>query len=200
MGLDITSLFHAHHLKGVPETLLAKYRVDHPDPAAIEPCDYTFEENGFFQACKRRVVALGIQNGSQVTWAYAAKVAVVFSVFVGTWLACLFMPLGPTLIALAFVNGWTRMSITGMGHEAIHGRMRNWFTYEFFDMMMLFPSDSWHLEHVTQHHPHTKRHDMDPDEILDPFRLCEAVPWTPLHMFQAPLQLILVFASVISYI
>jgi len=204
MGTDISALFHSHHMRGVPETLLAKYRVAKPNPddvAAIEACDYTFEENGFFQECKRRVQAMGMTTGvAAVTWPYVFKVSAVFGAFLGSWYAVCFLPLGPTVIALAFINMWTRMCLTGIGHEAIHGRMQNWLTWEFFDMTMLFPSDSWHLEHVTQHHPHCKRHEYDPDEILDPFRLCEDVAWTPVHIFQAPLQIVLVFASVISCI
>ena len=59
-----------------------------------------------------------------------------------------------------------------------------WLSWEIFDMMMLFPSMEWHKEHVLQHHPHTKRFGEDPDEILDPFRLCASTPWTPVHLFQ----------------
>jgi len=92
------------------------------------------------------------------------------------------------------------MCITGIGHEAIHGRSKNRLTWEFFDMMMLFPSEFWHDEHVIQHHPHTKRFDHDPDEVLDPFRLCQSIKWEPHHVLQAPLQMVMLFASIISWI
>ena len=95
------------------------------------------------------------------------------AVFALTWYGVCTLPLGPFAIALALVNCWSRACLTGIGHEAIHGRAKNALTFDFFDMIMLFPSDKWHDEHVIQHHPHTKRFDHDPDEVLDPFRLCQ---------------------------
>lgn len=123
-----------------------------------------------------------------------------FALFVATWAFVCVAPMTKFVVAAALLNSLLRMSMTGIGHEAIHGRYKNWLTWEFFDMQMLFPSAAWHKEHVTQHHPHCKRYEKDPDEILDPFRLCRGIQWTPLHMFQAPLQLLLVFASLISCI
>lgn len=203
MGLDITPMFHSHHMRGVPEVLLAKYRVHDPTPedvAYIEPCDYTFDEGGFFQECKRRVQSLGLtDNARHVDHVYALNATCVFVAFLATWYAVCLTPLSTTVVALSLVNVRARITMTGIGHEAIHGRMQNWLTWEVFDMMMLFPSRTWHFEHVLQHHPHTKRHEYDPDEILDPFRLCEHAPWMLLHIFQVPLQMItLPFATVIA--
>lgn len=203
MGTDITPLFHSHHMRGVPETLLAKYHVQNPkaeDVAAIWPCDYTFDKNGFFQVLKRRVNAMGLKNVRDVTPTYVQWSVAGVAGFIATWAACCYMPMGPSVVALALVNLTLRFYLTGIAHEAIHGRMRNWFTFELFDFFILFPSETWHLEHATQHHVHTKRAELDPDEILDPFRMCESVGWAPWHVLQAPLTVLMVFASLITFV
>ena len=203
MGTEISALFHSHHLTSLPEKVLAKYRVHNVSPeaaAAIPPCDYTFGPGGFFHTLKQRVIALNMRDPSRADATYARRVYAMFTLCVLTWLACCFMPMGIVVCAIAFVNSALRLVVTGIGHESIHGRVNNRVTWEFFNMMMLFPSNEWHLEHVTMHHPDTKRVGLDPDEILDPFRLCSAVAWQPHHMLQAPLQLVLVFASLISFI
>ena len=207
VGTEISALFHSHHLTEKPAKILESYRVAKVSPedaAAIPACDYSFAKDGFFQTLKRRVIAMNIHAPTQVTWGYKFKVCVALAAFAVSWAACCLMPMDATwgrmVVALALLNAWLRMCITGIGHEAIHGRNQNRFTFELFDMMMIFPSEEWHKEHVVQHHPHTKRFDMDPDEILDPFRLCNSVPWQLHHVVQAPLQLVLVLASVIIYV
>jgi len=206
-GTEISALFHSHHMRAIPESLLAKYRVQvEPATAArIPPCDYSFHEKGFFQTCKRRCNAYlkenNLKSGSEASTNYVVgKIGGCMAVFALTWYGVCTLPLGPFAIALALVNCWSRACLTGIGHEAIHGRAKNALTFDFFDMIMLFPSDKWHDEHVIQHHPHTKRFDHDPDEVLDPFRLCQDIAWEPHHLLQGPLQLIMIFASVISWI
>jgi len=205
VGQDITALFHSHHLSTAPAEILKKYVVaDVPAEHVIEPLDYSFAETGFFMTLKRRIVAMNIRKPSDTDLAYKLKVTAVFTSMCLTWLGVCFLPYSYVAIAVALINCTLRMTVTGIGHEAIHGRLQNKLTWEFFDMMMLFPSASWHDEHVTQHHPHTKRQKdgefLDPDEVLDPFRLCSNVPWMPVHVLQTPLQLVLLAASYISYI
>ena len=72
-GTEISALFHSHHMREIPESLLAKYRVQvEPAIAAqIPPCDYSFHEKGFFQTCKRRCNAYlkenNLKSGSEAS-------------------------------------------------------------------------------------------------------------------------------------
>ena len=72
-GTEISALFHSHHMRAIPESLLAKYRVQvEPATAArIPPCDYSFHEKGFFQTCKRRCNAYlkenNLKSGSEAS-------------------------------------------------------------------------------------------------------------------------------------
>ncbi|KAK9700947.1 Fatty acid desaturase [Popillia japonica] len=53
MGTDITEAFEVHHIKGVAETLLNKYRVRKAQSPRLSP--YTFEDDGFYRTLKRNV-------------------------------------------------------------------------------------------------------------------------------------------------
>lgn len=81
-----------------------------------------------------------------------------------------------------------RCVLTGIGHEAIHGRYGG-FLFHLFDFAFLFPSEAWHFEHVMLHHPHTKRDGVDPDEDMAPLlRLSTAFPWKPIHRIQVAMS------------
>ena len=140
-GTEISALFHSHHLAQIPEALLSKYRLSDVTPemaASIPACPYSFADDGFFHTLKRRVVASGFDGAhcSQVTRAYTVcKVLGTLALFALTWAGVCFLPLGRVSVALALVNQWTRMCLTGIGHEAIHGRCKNWLTWELFNMM-----------------------------------------------------------------
>lgn len=203
MGTDISASFHSHHLRPIPEAILAKYRVTAPPPEAekaIPSCGYTFEEGGFFRTLKHRVAKLDLDKQGYVSWVFVFELGAVFATFLGTWLVTCFRAPDHFTCAAAIINASTRMYIIGVGHEVIHGRVQNWFTFQFFDAFMLLPSRAWHREHVLEHHPHTKRFGLDPDEILDPFRICYSVTKQWYHWLQVPLSLLLVFATQITWI
>lgn len=197
-GTEISALFHSHHLTEKPEKVLAQYRVQDVPPeaaSAIPPCDYSFEEDGFFRTLKRRVIAMNLSRPTKVTAGYELKAWATMAAFLATWACICFLPMTRMLCAVATFNMILRAMVLGFAHEAIHGRLQNWLTFELLDMMVLFPSKHWHHDHVIGHHPHTKRYEHDPDEILGLFRLCRSTPWMQHHVIQAPLQLITIFAS-----
>lgn len=91
-GQDITPLFYSHHLNEFPSRVLKKYAVAKPtDGTFIKPHGYSFEENGFFMTLKRRIAALGLENGRKV-WDYKRYAVSLDTKGVGCCLFALFHP------------------------------------------------------------------------------------------------------------
>lgn len=192
-GHDITPLYLSHHLSALPDTVLKMYKVAAPsDGTWIESHGYSFKEDGYFMTLRRRVQALKLENGKKFTdYNRLAYIVSALTLFCVTQCAVLLVPMAPRLLCLVgLMNAYSRCWLTGIGHEAIHGRTQNWFSWELFNAMMLFPSSTWHFEHCTQHHPDTKREGKDPDEVLVPLRFSHRQEWRPFHLLQLPLHFI----------
>eukprot|EP00928_Gymnodinium_smaydae_P063839 TRINITY_DN4731_c0_g1_i1.p1 TRINITY_DN4731_c0_g1~~TRINITY_DN4731_c0_g1_i1.p1 ORF type:complete len:428 (-),score=39.03 TRINITY_DN4731_c0_g1_i1:165-1448(-) len=209
-GSDITAMVECSHFSDTPFIVMLKFEV----PAtAVDGCipeaGYSFKEDGFFRTLKRRVAArLGTHARDGPSTLYTAKVVVTLLTFMLAWAFCIFQPFWWVAAVVAFGS---RLILLGIGHEAIHGR-HGWPLWHLVDAMFLFPSEHWHYEHVTLHHPHTKRFGdnynnpdalhYDPDEDLNGLlRLNVLTPWRPPHRVQAALQIVLsMFTSIAAYL
>lgn len=194
MGTDITASVRSHHFSDAPFRAMEKYLVE-PDGVQgeiVQTCTYAFAQDGFFETCKRRVVARlglgkdGVRAG--VTALYKGKVALAIIGWVVSWLYCCFRPICWPVVAVCFLM---RPLLAGIGHEGIHGRVP--FCRHFMDWMLMFRPDDWHKEHCLEHHPHCKRLDLDPDEILPFMRLNEGTEWASHHRVQVFVQILMAF-------
>jgi fatty acid desaturase len=124
---------------------------------------------------------------------YQLRVAATFIVYFASWAWCCFG--GQFLWTAACLAGATRAVLVGIGHEAIHGRLGSGPLFYLFGAVLCFPSEIWHDEHVLQHHPHTKRDGLDPDEhgLAPILRLNRFQKWGFWHAAQLLVQLIISF-------
>jgi len=184
LGMDITASVKSHHFSDRPWREMEKYRVD---PKKVrgkieQTCNYTFKQDGFFETCKRRVVALLGEHRvrAKVSNWYKAKVAVTLALWVVSWWHCCYRPFWWPAILTSLAM---RPILAGIGHEGIHGRLPP--LKCLMEALIMFPSDRWHYEHCFLHHPHCKRFEHDPDEIF-PLggRLNEKTPWRNYHRLQ----------------
>jgi len=200
VGSDITAAVACHHFTNAPYIAMREYEVPIEQvQGTILNGGYSFKENGFHNVLKKRIikqVANGEAHKMRVAskpsnW-YIAHVVGVLSLYVLSWGYCCFAPTFSWVVAL--VAMCTRTSLVGIGHEAIHGRLSSTLFY-LFGMILCHPSDEWHDEHVLQHHPHTRREGMDPDEDgLSPIlRLNKWTKWGPWHVVQILVQCVISF-------
>jgi fatty acid desaturase len=200
-GEDITAAVASHHFTEAPYRAMRKYEVP-PSRVlgTIRPGGYSFKEDGFHAVLKRRVVqlvapqgnALKMRQATQPSVWYQAHVVGCLSLYALSWGWCCF---GTTFSwVAALVAMCTRTSLVGIGHEAVHGRLSGSLFY-LFGMVLCHPSEKWHLDHVIQHHPHTKREGLDPDEtgLAPVLRLNRYTEWGPWHVVQILLQIVISF-------
>eukprot|EP00801_Mesodinium_rubrum_P003938 Mrub_03939.p1 GENE.Mrub_03939~~Mrub_03939.p1 ORF type:complete len:431 (+),score=35.68 Mrub_03939:66-1295(+) len=195
-GEDVTAAFYSHHFTDTSIKVLNNYYIDPENiSGAISQTNYSFEPNGFYMTLKNRVLnhlggagKKGIRKPPTIM--YTLWVYSVILLYILSWVYNCTHPLyWPSLACCAI----SRMVLTGIGHEAIHGRLQHQLWY-LFDAMLLFPSDFWHYEHCLAHHPHCKRYDLDPDETLLILRMNHLTQYSPwLHPLQLVLQLVASF-------
>jgi len=195
-GSDASVLFRVQHLGSRPRAALEKYRVRgpvlHGDLVDAGP-DFSFEPDGFYEQLKERVRRRLKERGlvgspRKAGPLYLTKLGVNVALFAGSWLRVTFYPFSGLA---CLVNALSRLVLTGLGHDAIHGilmpdfpSLQSAYAQTSIRGFISHSADKWHKDHVTGHHPYTKTH-LDPDEHLDqrlPFwRLTNATPWTPKH-------------------
>jgi linoleoyl-CoA desaturase len=200
-GTDVSLLFRVQHLGERPRIALSKYLVNgsvNHGQLVKQDIEFSFEPDGFYETLKGRVRDfLKDKNGDtsprKASWRYLSKLGLHMALFTGTWYRVIFYPMNiPTLLA-CLANALSRMELTGLGHDAIHGILASgtpYFQHAFasaaFRGFVNFGSTRWHEEHVIHHHPNTKTED-DPDENLNQnipiWRLTNATAWNPLHSY-----------------
>eukprot|EP00930_Biecheleria_cincta_P049993 TRINITY_DN35185_c0_g1_i1.p1 TRINITY_DN35185_c0_g1~~TRINITY_DN35185_c0_g1_i1.p1 ORF type:complete len:436 (+),score=61.53 TRINITY_DN35185_c0_g1_i1:76-1383(+) len=188
VGNDVTVSVASHHFTDAPYRALKKYEVDAKVvTGSISQAQYSFDNDGFFETLKRRVIAqvgLGVCGvRTPPSMKYKVKVASSISAWVLTWVYCSIRPIWwPAMIACCLL----RMVMAGIGHESIHGRIPG--LWHLFDFILMLPSDHWHFEHCLQHHPECKRLDFDPDETFPACRMNEGTPWERHHVIQVLIE------------
>ena len=205
MGSDCTALVYSHHLSDTPFRTLAKHECL---PSADEPTmrceygrdttiDYSFDPSGFYLTLRRRVrehfKERGIRHPNQAGFYTLLNLAVSSLVWCATWAhMCVY----PFWWPVALLNGFLRLRLTGIGHDAIHHNVTpqwpimNDLLFQVFGAFSAMASSRWHYEHVVLHHPHTKT-DADPDEELPLLRLSARAPWAHVHYAQVVSQILL---------
>jgi len=211
-GTDVSVLFRVQHLGPRPRLALDKYLVKgnvvHGDLVKQEgDLEFSFKPDGFYETVKGRVRdhlsdKIGSVSPRKASSTYLAKLAVHVVLFTGSWFRVIFFPMDLTTVVACFVQALSRVELTGMAHDAIHGILmpespflQSFFHGAVFRGFINFESERWHSEHVIYHHPYTKT-GIDPDENLQqniPFwRLTNATSWEIRHSF--PLSTHLGFA------
>ena len=198
-GTDVTAAVAAHHFTDAPYRALKALEV----PAArvrgrIVAGGYGFRDDGFHAVLKRRVVdqlAGGnpreMRAATRPSWRYACRVAAVVALYLVAWTYCCFgAAVSWAAVCVAFL---ARTTLVGIGHESIHGRLPALF--DLFGVVLCLPSEVFHDEHVIQHHPHTKREGMDPDEksLAPVLRFNRWTAWRAWHVVQIAVQVIIAF-------
>ena len=200
VGSDITAVVASHHFTDAPYIAMRKYEVPtNQVQGEILNAGYSFKEDGFHNVLKKRIVE-EIANGdahlmraaSRPSNWYIAHVVGCLSLYALSWGWCCFASEFSWTIAV--VAMLTRTSLVGIGHEALHGRLSGTLFY-LFGMVLCHPSEDWHLLHVHQHHPHTRREGMDPDEdgLAPMVRLNKWTKWHPWHVAQILIQIVVSF-------
>ena len=161
-GSDLTAAVASHHFTEAPYRVMKQYEIPFERvTGAIASGGYSFKQDGFHNVLKQRIVqqiaggdALKMRSLSQPSNWYVARCVAVFSLYLASWAWCCFGPFF-SYVACA-VAMLTRTTLVGIGHEAIHGRLSAPLFY-LFGLVLCFPSERWHYDHVVLHHPHTKR-------------------------------------------
>jgi linoleoyl-CoA desaturase len=205
-GQDITAAVAAHHFTDAPYRVLHKFEVPaHRVRGGVTASDvvgggYSFKEDGFHSVLKRRIIdqlaggdAHKMRQVTRPSTYYKLRVAATFAIYFASWGWCCFG--GQFLWSAAFLAGATRTVLVGIGHEAIHGRLGSGPLFYLFGAVLCFPSEIWHDEHVLQHHPHTKRDGLDPDEhgLAPMLRLNRFQKWSFWHAAQLLVQFFISF-------
>jgi len=199
-GTDATTVFAAQHLRDVPREHLVKYavpggRVRGSIPPA--PQHFSYHPEGFYMTLRKRVrehlAANHVEKPRMVGPFVAAKLFVNVGIFFGTWAKLVLSPWSRWTLPLCAINSLSRMVLTGLAHEAVHGNVfpyhptvQRGFVKMFMEGFVGFSGDKWFNEHALLHHPFTKT-SVDPDENLNqamPFlRLTVETPWTEQHQW-----------------
>jgi linoleoyl-CoA desaturase len=205
MGSDCTALVYSHHLNNKPFDVLAKHLVQPSDAEKTmrleygrqTELDYSFEPNGFYLTVRGRVARYfaetGVRYPNQAGTYTLVKLVISIFLFWATWIH---MCIAPFCMPIAFANGYLRLVLTGIGHDAIHHNVTpqipwlNDMLFHVFGLFSAMDSSRWHYEHVVLHHPHTKT-ESDPDEELPLLRLSARAPWASIHCVHVASQIIL---------
>ena len=205
MGSDCTALVYSHHLNNKPFDVLAKHLVQPSDAEKTmrleygrqTELDYSFEPNGFYLTVRGRVARYfaetGVRHPNQAGTYTLVKLVISIFLFWATWIH---MCIAPFCMPIAFANGYLRLVLTGIGHDAIHHNVTpqipwlNDMLFHVFGLFSAMDSSRWHYEHVVLHHPHTKT-ESDPDEELPLLRLSARAPWASIHCVHVASQIIL---------
>eukprot|EP00931_Biecheleriopsis_adriatica_P017746 TRINITY_DN12613_c0_g1_i2.p1 TRINITY_DN12613_c0_g1~~TRINITY_DN12613_c0_g1_i2.p1 ORF type:complete len:427 (+),score=48.87 TRINITY_DN12613_c0_g1_i2:52-1332(+) len=201
VGTDVTASVASHHFTDAPYAVMTKFEVEAKHVrGAIEEVGYAFEENGFYETLKRRVVEQVGQGKAGVRRpvgrTYKLKVAASILTWLITWVYCCTQPFcWPVAITCSAL----RLVLTGIAHESIHGRIPE--LSFLWDVMLMMPSEIWHRDHCLEHHPHCKRLDFDPDETFPPCRMNALTPWAHHHVIQVATQTVMsLFIGIAAWI
>lgn len=87
-----------------------------------------------------------------------------------------------------------------LGHTALHGAYDGLpgaedFQSKSFRWEVPIDEESWRAGHNGKHHGHTNVAERDPDIHFGPVRLTEHTPWAPMHRFQLPFALLVLFPN-----
>jgi len=199
-GTDASVVFRVQHIGHHPRKALEKYivrQVTHKD-LVVPALQFSFASDGFYETVKDRVRnclrdRIGDRSPRKASSAYVAKLAINLALFTGTWFHVVLSPLNLPTFLSCLVNAVSRLVLTGMAHDAIHGILlpnfpsfQSTYASAVFRGLLNFASARWHEEHVIGHHPFTKTAS-DPDENLKQFipvwRLTNKTDWNPMHSY-----------------
>jgi len=147
-GQDITEAVETMHWKGLPKSLLARYRV--APAGAPRRYRYTFHADGFYQSLKRRAKKVLLENSVGEEWKSKLIQDCLTASFLITFLILCHFPTTP----LALIAGLLLGLSSSCAHNWFHqGDKKAWRRF-YFDLSCLSHQE-WRVSHAISHHLHT---------------------------------------------
>lgn len=147
-GQDITEAVETMHWKGIPKSLLAKYRV----ASAVGPrrYRYTFHEDGFYHSLKKKANKILMENLAGEEW----KSKLIQDCLTGSFLLLFFILCLHPSAPIALLAGLLLGLSSSCAHNWFHqGDSKAWRRF-YFDLSCLSHHE-WRASHAISHHLHT---------------------------------------------